>query len=385
MRLAAAAEAAEAGAADTGSTPSSGLGVKEVQRRLAAAAEAAASGGGGPAAPPPPSVSARAALLAGGDTPTAVDAAASADAATVTSSGLGVKEAQRRLASAAAAGPPAAPTAAPEGILARIERLRTAGERAAAEKAEAAGRATLATTVKRFEAGNPADDAAVVVAEVEAAGLSDVDRDALLGRLARGDATGVADVRAALLRRQVVGAGAGSGLGSKAPAGGVWELLGRAKARHAGVEEASKRRLGWEGATRKGVSVLEREMLAAMATWAGAAPPGGDGLGGGGGEGGTSAGGGDDSGDGGRPPFDAAAFFASALQSPTATAATAAAAERDAASGVVVDADARLRRVAELTAANREVLAKMRTTVALLGKAEASRAAVEEQLQRLGL
>lgn len=104
----------------------------------------------------------------------------------------------------------------------------------------------------------------------------------------------------------------------------------------------------------------------------------------GGGEGGTSSAG-DIDGDGGRPPFDAAAFFATALQSPTAVAATAAAAERDAASGVVVDADTRLGRVAELTAANREVLVRMRGTVALLARAEASRAAVEERLQQLGL
>jgi len=63
----------------------------------------------------------------------------------------------------------------------------------------------------------------------------------------------------------------------------------------------------------------------------------------------------------------------------------AASAERDAAGAAVVDADVRLRRVAELRAADADALTKMRATVRLLGAAEASRAALEARLNALGL
>jgi len=259
-----------------GASPPSTGGVREVQRRLAAAAEAAAAGPS-PTTAPGPSVAARAARLRD-PPPGGEEGGADGDAATAPSSGVGIKETQRRLAAAATAGP--AVGAPPrETIQERIERLRTAGERAAAEKA--AARPTLATTVKRFEADGPADDVAALTAQIAAARMSDVERDTLYGRLARGDATAAANVRAALLRRTVVGGAAGSGLGAKAAGGGVWELLGRAKARHAGAEEAGKRRLGWDGVTRKAVAVLERELLAALAAWAAAPPPGGGGGGGG--------------------------------------------------------------------------------------------------------
>ncbi|OSX78193.1 hypothetical protein BU14_0116s0012 [Porphyra umbilicalis] len=331
--------AAVAGATPPPPRPTDGRRVAADQWRRAGGAAAAGGGrrggGGGPVARPRPRPVGRCARGAAGGPPRR--------------RGAGRRRRRRRgdrhLVGDGHQGGAAAPSGGGDGgprdrrppretIQERIERLRTAGERAAAEKA--AAQPTLASTVKRFEGDGPADDVAALTAQIAAARMSDVERDTLYGRLARGDATAAADVRAALLRRQVVGSAAGSGLGAKAAGGGVWELLGRAKARHAGAEEAGKRRLGWDGVTRKAVAVLERELLAALAT-------------------------------------------------DTAAAALAASAERDAAGGAVVDADVRLRRVAELRAADADALTKMRSTVRLLGAAEASRAALEGRLKALGL